>query len=537
MRLSKKRYLYGGKYGISKSDPKKPEPSQVPLGVETLPQDATSVATGLSAQQMQGMDQDQALSWMLQQAWAMKQLQEQKDILGYDPSFSGGVESFSPMTYLSPAGDVIAALEATGDILKGDYIKGGAGLGLAAASVFLPGNIKVPKWIDKLENPQKIMDAVEYIGALGGSSHPMGLIDEFALDSDEIYDVIMFLNEGAASADVGVLANIDRFSNALAEYVDEIGDEELQGALDDAFSDSLTELFSEASEWYSTEEGKDAFFKRARDLAVKSGQYRGPQTDMLIEEAANVAAENMEIGIKPMTEEMMTKKPNTLGTAFSMPEAGYRNTGDVMRDLFGPQPVRTSNPTQIRPGVQPGLFRETVWHEAGHMGGDMAKRAMNLDRAVAEHFPSYYTWSQNVDRGSGLVDDVAGAVREKRLSPEFLQKQGQFFKAVQDQLGLDPKYIFSPQEIARYGSEIRSFVSSKYDIGPSDTVTPAMINDFFNNRATKRSIAYKQYAKDIVGGDPIDRWTKFVNAIPAIGAVGAAGAIGMQQQNNQEQQQ
>ncbi len=57
---------------------------------------------------------------------------------------SGRAESVSPATYVTPAGDLQAIIESGAQIAKGDYVGGGLGAGLAAASVLLPGTIRVP---------------------------------------------------------------------------------------------------------------------------------------------------------------------------------------------------------------------------------------------------------------------------------------------------------------------------------------------------------------------------------------------------------
>jgi len=57
---------------------------------------------------------------------------------------SGRAESVSPATYVTPAGDLQGIIESGAQIAKGNYLEGGLGAGLAAASVLLPGTIRVP---------------------------------------------------------------------------------------------------------------------------------------------------------------------------------------------------------------------------------------------------------------------------------------------------------------------------------------------------------------------------------------------------------
>lgn len=57
---------------------------------------------------------------------------------------SGRAESVSPATYVTPAGDLQGIIESGAQIAEGNYLEGGLGAGLAAASVLLPGTIRVP---------------------------------------------------------------------------------------------------------------------------------------------------------------------------------------------------------------------------------------------------------------------------------------------------------------------------------------------------------------------------------------------------------
>jgi len=61
-----------------------------------------------------------------------------------------GLPTISPSSYLTPLGDVEALLSGIGQVLEGNPILGAANMGLAAASVFLPGSIRTGKASEKL---------------------------------------------------------------------------------------------------------------------------------------------------------------------------------------------------------------------------------------------------------------------------------------------------------------------------------------------------------------------------------------------------
>lgn len=122
---------------------------------------------------------------------AFQTLMHNKTVQWSDPNqraamTSGRAESVSPALELTAAGDLQSLIESGADVLKGDYLGGGMGLAMTAASVFIPGTIKIPDWVS---DPNVVGLTEELLDGKLNVDDTLAEIQNMTSDPQDAFDV------------------------------------------------------------------------------------------------------------------------------------------------------------------------------------------------------------------------------------------------------------------------------------------------------------------------------------------------------------
>ena len=156
---------------------------------------------------------------------AFQTLMHNKTVQWGDPNqrasmTSGRAENVSPALTLTAAGDLQSLIESGADVLRGDYLSGGIGLAATAASVFVPGTIKIPDW---LSDPNVAGLTTELLDGKLNVDDTLAEIQNMASDPTDAFDIASEMVDAIieSSMDQGIsiaqVAHLQRAADEIAE--------------------------------------------------------------------------------------------------------------------------------------------------------------------------------------------------------------------------------------------------------------------------------------------------------------------------------
>lgn len=156
---------------------------------------------------------------------AFQTLMHNKTVQWSDPNqraamTSGRAESVSPALELTAAGDLQSLIESGADVLKGDYLGGGMGLAMTAASVFVPGTIKIPDWVS---DPNVVGLTEELLDGKLNVDDTLAEIQNMTSDPQDAFDVASEMVDAIIESSmdenlsIAQVAHLQKAANEIAE--------------------------------------------------------------------------------------------------------------------------------------------------------------------------------------------------------------------------------------------------------------------------------------------------------------------------------
>jgi hypothetical protein len=355
-------------------------------------------------------------------------------------AMTSGRATPSPLALeLTPAGDIYSLVESGADILKGDYMGGALGAAVTAASVFVPGTIKLPSWVS---DPNIAGIASEYIDDKITASELLSDVGSMAMDQTEADDIAMEIVDALIEASRDPDISITQVA-ALQKKADEIA-----GRADLDRTQIMTELAEEGTDFIQRWVNHPDFQDRITTYMTQEGY----DTDKINQVLSNLSALSAsKIDDVNVSESNKTILGSTFGSDF---------------DPF-------SKVTKVYENANLSQVERTAAHELGHKVFDSYRYFIGNDQAVAQYTRDY------IDAAERFSSRYGNVLNREKVNKRML-------------------YITSTDEVVQRIFEYRYVIDKLIpNFGPNTKIDDQMLSDvadFMDSQKIDSSLSLEYWA-------------------------------------------
>jgi hypothetical protein len=341
---------------------------------------------------------------------------------------------------LTPAGDIYSLVESGADILKGDYMGGALGAAVTAASVFVPGTIKLPSWVS---DPNIAGIASEYIDDKITASELLSDVGSMAMDQTEADDIAMEIVDALIEASRDPDISITQVA-ALQKKADEIA-----GRADLDRTQIMTELAEEGTDFIQRWVNHPDFQDRITTYMTQEG-YDTDKINQMLSNLSSLSASKIDEVNAPYPDK------GVLGTT-----QGYDS------DPFG-------KTTKVTENADLSQVSQVAAHELGHKVFDSYMFVIGNDEAVANYTRNYIDSAARYASKSG----------SKLLNQQDLEKR--------------MLYVGSTQEVVQRIFEYRYLLDKLIpNFGPNTKIDDKLlsdVSDFIDSQRNSSTLRLEYWA-------------------------------------------
>lgn len=372
---------------------------------------------------------------------AFQTLMHNKNVQWSDPNqraamTSGRAESVSPALELTAAGDLQSLIESGADVLRGDYLGGGLGLAVTAASVFVPGTIKIPDWVS---DPNVVGLTEELLDGKLNVDDTLAEIQNMTSDPQDAFDVASEMVDAIIESSMDENLSIAQMAH-LQRAADEIAE---KAGIDRTMI--MSNLAQQGVDFVNKWVNHPDFADRVAEGMRASG-YDDLAIDRQLREIKDAASMGVDlVNAKPIGGEMGRYEPNY--------DKGFEDP--IMGTV-----VVTENANLAETG-------RTAAHELGHRAFNAYSEVIISNQEVADYVMDV---QQSVD-----------AMANKSNLASELRKQGLSDQEVDMALIDRAVYLRTPEEIVPRIVEYRYLMDKLIpNFGPKTPIDTQMVEDVAN---------------------------------------------------------
>lgn len=372
---------------------------------------------------------------------AFQTLMHNKTVQWSDPNqraamTSGRAESVSPALELTAAGDLQSLIESGADVLKGDYLGGGMGLAMTAASVFVPGTIKIPDWVS---DPNVVGLTEELLDGKLNVDDTLAEIQNMTSDPQDAFDVASEMVDAIIESSMDENLSIAQMAH-LQRAADEIAE---KAGIDRTMI--MSNLAQQGVDFVNKWVNHPDFADRVAEGMRASG-YDDLAIERQLREIKDAASMGVDlVNAKPIGEELGRYEPNY--------DKGFEDP--IMGTV-----VVTENANLAEAG-------RTAAHELGHRAFNAYSEVIISNQEVADYVMDV---QQSVD-----------AMADKSNLASNLRKQGLSDQEVEMALIDRAVYMRTPEEVVPRIVEYRYLMDKLIpNFGPKTPIDTQMVEDVAN---------------------------------------------------------